>query len=349
LFKVSLSLIKKCGPPWWCAVRSAAWLVVAIAATAAAQTLPPPLASENQFREDFSSASLASSSLQADLPELVERVEETGYISEWVKVQWRPGDPIYLYLTLPRNNPKPPVVIYLYEYPYETDVYRDSDWCERVTASGYAAAGFVPALTGHRYHDRPMKEWFVSELQESLASSAHDVQMVLNYLQSRGDLDMDRVGIFGAGAGATIALMAASVDSRIKVIDLLNPWGDWPVWMAHSKLIPEEERPNYVKAEFLSKVAAFDPIAVLPKLSKPRIRLIQTDDASGVTPLEAKAHMEAARPAAAESHHFQSEKEFENSMSTVGGELAWLKNQLRPQTRSAATGTGKATVSTSNR
>jgi hypothetical protein len=39
--------------------------------------------------------------------------------------------------------------------------------------------GFVSALTGHRYHDRPMKEWFLSELQECLAV-AHDVQLVLN-------------------------------------------------------------------------------------------------------------------------------------------------------------------------
>jgi len=69
-----------------------------------------------------------------------------------------------------------------------------------------------------------MKEWFVSELQESLGKSAHDVQMVLNYLADRGDVDMGNVGVFGVGAGGTIAVMAASVDSRIKAIDLLDPW-----------------------------------------------------------------------------------------------------------------------------
>jgi hypothetical protein len=53
----------------------------------------------------------------------------------------------------------------------------------------------VSALNGHRYTYRPMKQWFVSELQEALGSSVHDVQMILNYLSTRDDLDMSRVGM----------------------------------------------------------------------------------------------------------------------------------------------------------
>src|ERR1022692_4628664 len=76
--------------------------------------------------------------------------------------------------------------------------------------------GFVSALTGQRYHDRPMKEWFVSELPEALGSSVHDVQMILNYLADRNDLDMTRVGMYGQGSGGTIAILAASADPRLK-------------------------------------------------------------------------------------------------------------------------------------
>src|SRR5207253_8526573 len=107
------------------------------------------------------------------------------------------------------------------------------------------------------------KEWFVSELQEALAKSAHDVQMVLNYLAERGDVDMNNVGIFGVGAGATIAVGAASADSRIKAIDLDDPWGNWPVWMAKSDVIPEEERSHYTKPDFLQKISSFDPVSLL--------------------------------------------------------------------------------------
>jgi iron complex outermembrane receptor protein len=80
----------------------------------------------------------------------------------------------------------------------------------RATEGGFAAIGFVSALTGHRFHNRSMKEWFISELQEALGTSVHDVPMILNYLSTRGDLDMDNIGMFGQGSGGAIAILAAS-------------------------------------------------------------------------------------------------------------------------------------------
>ena len=197
------------------------FFVLAIATSfAQLHVVPPPAPPDPKLpstsaHEDFSAISLDKSDLRADPPESGERDEETEFVREFIHVQWRPGDPIYLYVVRPRNVPRPPVVLYLYGHPSDIDRYQNDGWCKRTTSGGYAAVGFVPALTGQRYHDRPMKEWFVSELQESLGKSAHDVQMVLNYLAQRGDLDMDHVGIFGVGAGGTIATMAASVDPRI--------------------------------------------------------------------------------------------------------------------------------------
>src|SRR5258706_2919824 len=238
-----------------------------------------PNAPSSSSVEDFSTASLATSQLHPDTPELVEKSDGPGFVREFFSVAWRPGDNIDLYVIRPTSVQKTPVVFYLYGHPSETDRYQDEGWCQRATSGGYAAVGFVPALTGQRYHDRPMKEWFVSELQEALGKSAHDVQMVLNYLAERGDIDMGNVGVFGVGAGGTIAVMAASVDSRIKAIDLLDPWGDWPVWTQNSAVSPDEERPAYVKPEFLKKVADFDPVKLLPVLKTPHIRLNQlTDD-----------------------------------------------------------------------
>jgi hypothetical protein len=161
---------------------------------------------------------------------------------------------------------------------------------------GFAAVGFVSALTGHRYHDRPMREWFLSELQECLAKSAHDVQMVLNYLTARGDLDMNRVGMFGQGSGATIAILASAADPRIKVLDVLDPWGDWPAWMTTSPFVPEEERPDYIKPEFLRKVAPLDPLEWLPKIQAKKFRfrqnLFELD-----TPTPIKTKLRSAIPA----------------------------------------------------
>jgi hypothetical protein len=299
------------------------WIALAMCPAASAQSPSPSGA------EDFSVASLASSALHSEPPELVERDQEPDYISEWVTLSWRPTDPIYLYVVRPAKVAKPPVVIYLYDYPAETEIFRDDDWCQRVTAGGYAAVGFVPALNGQRYHDRPLKEWFVSELQEALAKSSHDVQMVLNYLADRGDVDMGNVGTFGVGAGGTIAVMAASVDSRIKAIDLLDPWGDWPVWMQKSTVIPDEERPAYVKPEFLKKVADFDPVKLLRALKTPHIRLKQLNDDFSSTPEEAKKQMEAALPATAERRRFETSMAFHSEVASGGRVFDWLKLQIK--------------------
>jgi len=299
------------------------WIALAMCPAASAQS------PSSSGAEDFSVASLAGSALHSEPPELVERDQEPDYISEWVTIRWRPDDPIYLYVVRPAKVRKPPVVIYLYDYPAETDIFRDDDWCQRATAGGYAAVGFVPALNGQRYHDRPMKEWFVSELQEALAKSAHDVQMVLNYLADRADVDMGNVGVFGVGAGGTIAVMSASVDSRIKAIDLLDPWGDWPVWMQKSAVIPDEERPAYVKPEFLKKVADFDPVKLLPGLKTQRIRLNHLNDDFPSTPEEAKKQMEAALPPTAEHRRFETSIAFYSEVASDGRVFDWLKLQIK--------------------
>lgn len=288
-----------------------------------------PNAASSKSVEDLSNAALNGSQLHADPPQLLETAEKKEFTREFVAVQWRPGDRIYLYVVRPAKVQKPPVAIYIYGHPSDTDRFQDDGWCQRTTSGGYAAVGLVPALTGHRYHDRPMKQWFVSELQEALGKSAHDMQMVLNYLTERGDLDTGNVGVFGVGAGGTIAVMAAAVDSRIKAIDLLDPWGDWPVWMQKSDVIPEDERPVYVKPEFLKKVADFDPVKLLPTLKTPHIRLNQLNDDFPSTPAEAKRQMEAALPAAAEHHRFETSVAFFSEVASGGRVFDWLKLQIK--------------------
>ena len=122
--------------------------------------------------------------------------------------------------------------------------------------------------------------------------------MVLNYLAARGDLDMNRVGMFAQGSGASIAILASAVDPRIKVLEALDPWGDWPTWMATSPFVPEDERAEYVKPEFLKKVAALEPVEWLPKIQAKRFRL-DNELFDTNTPKAAKEKLRAAVPAGA--------------------------------------------------
>ncbi len=304
-------------------------VLIGPAASAGQQLMIDPNAVSTKSVEDFANAALSGSQLHADPVQVLERAEIKGFTREFLAVQWRPLDRIYLYVIRPTKIAKPPVAIYLYGHPSDTDRYMDDGWCERVTSGGYAAVGLVPALTGHRYHDRPMKQWFVSELQEALSKSTHDVQMVLNYLAERGDVDMSDVGVFGVGAGGTIAVMAAAVDPRIKAIDLLDPWGDWPDWMQKSAVIPDDERAAYIKPEFLKKVADFDPVKLLPALKTPHIRLNQLNDDTASTPEEAKRKIETALPGRAEHHRYESSGAFYSEVASGGRVFDWLKAQIK--------------------
>jgi hypothetical protein len=171
-----------------------------------------------------------------------------------------------------------------------------------------------------------MKEWFVSQIDESLATSAHDVQMILNYLEERGDMDLSRLGMWADGSGATIAILAAAVDPRIKTLDLLDPWGSWPEWAAESSRIPENERPNFLKPEWQKKAAPLDPVKWLPQLKTQKIRL-QFVKTVRITPADVQAKIEAAAPPNAQIVYFDDEAVFRAAIAGGTG-FDWIKQQV---------------------
>jgi len=139
---------------------------------------------------------------------------------------------------------------------------------------------------------------------------------------------MDKVAMFGAGSGGTIAVLAASVDRRIKAVDLLDPWGDWPEWMAKSTIVPDGERAAYTKPAFLSRVAPFDPVTVLPTMSDRHVRMqLVSEDPS--TPGDALKKLAAAMPKDGVTLRYETAQQLFSSVS--GGRLFdWTKDQLRP-------------------
>jgi hypothetical protein len=277
--------------------------------------------------EDWSSISISHNPLRGAPPLVAERDDYPTFVREMIELDWRPGDPIHLFLILPKGRPKPPVILYLYSFPSETDRFLNDDFCKFLAQNGFAAAGFVSALTGQRYHNRGMKEWFISELPESVGSTVHDVQMILNYLAARGDVDTNRAGMFGEGSGAAIAILAAAADTRIKALDLVDPWGDWPDWLAKSTLVPDDERADYLKPEFLKKVAPLDPVAWFDMVRVP-VRL-QYLGASSITPAIVQKRIAAAAPPQTKIvAHKDAVAQYKAARLSF---FDWIKSQLGPE------------------
>jgi hypothetical protein len=273
----------------------------------------------------------------------LQKDEQPGYVRQLIRVQWRPNDPIDLWVIRPKVTGKVPLVLYLYTYTDLDDRFHDNGWCERAAANGFAAIGFIPAITDYRYRARPMKEWFVSELAESLGSTVHDVQLILNYVADRGDMDMGHVGMFGMGSGATIAILAAHADSRIKTLDLLDPWGDWPDWLRESPVVPDAERSKYLTPEFLKSVATLDPVAYLPSLKTQNLRLQQTLT-EPVTPQPAKDRIAAAVRNPTEVVRYGNATDLLKEWQTMGLS-GWIKQAMRLRIPGASRDDGRVAES----
>jgi cephalosporin-C deacetylase-like acetyl esterase len=300
---------------------------------------PAPASTGSMHQESWTALSIDRSGLPPMKfnAVMLGKYEQPDYVREIWRLQWRPGDPIDVYIVLPKGRTKWPVILYLYDYHFDTDRFRTDVWCKAATEGGFAAVGFSSALSLQRQHaPRPMKEWFVSELQEALATSTHDVQMLLNYLSTRSDVDVSQVGMYGQGSGGAIAVLAAAVDSRIVALDLLNPWGDWPDWLKGSAQIPDEERPTYLQPAFLQKVAGLDPVVYMPALKLKALRIQHIMDDT-VTPPDAIRKIDAAAPHFAKVLHYPNTDAHMEAWRTDGLN-GWLRAQLEPDAGHSSNG-----------
>jgi hypothetical protein len=287
------------------------------AASSPSATHPVPIPTVKS-NENWTTPSLNGSDLTPYPPILGQQDDQPNFHRELIRLQWRVNDSIDTFIVIPKGVVKPPVVLYLYNYSTNTDRFKNSKVCAYLTSNGVAAVGFSTAVSGYRFHDRGVVRWFVSDMPEALSTSAHDVQLMINYLKTRNDLDTSRIGVYGQDSGAAVAILAASADPRIKVLDLEDTWGDWPDWLAKSTLIPEGERATYLKPEFLKKLSNLDPVNYLPKLTIP-VRNQYSLPQSPVPP-DVRKCIEAALPPQA-------------AHTPLDGTFDWIKNLLNGMTK----------------
>jgi hypothetical protein len=289
---------------------------------------------EEVYREDFTSLSLKGSRFFPIEPALGQFDDDKKFpfTRERWQLDWRPADPLDVYICKPRGVQKAPVILYLYTSPSTTDRFKSDDWCGTVTANGFAAVGFLSAYTGHRLEMRSPTATFFTTFQESIAASVHDVQLILDFLSTRKDLDMSRVGMYGQGSGGSIAILASAVDPRIKALDVLTPWGDWPNFFTQTRLIAEDQRAKFSAPEFLAGIACLEPLKWLPKVQAKGLR-IQDVRKSGPMPDASQKRFEEAAPQKAVINEYGDPAALVPHAS--GGALfEWLHLQLQPDTKS---------------
>jgi hypothetical protein len=106
--------------------------------------------------------------------------------------------------------------------------------------------------------------------------------------------------------------------------------------MATSPFVPEEERAEYVKPEFLKKAAALEPIDWLPRVQAKKFRL-QDATFELNTPKAAKENLRSAVPPGATVVIYKTPEEFNALVRDKKG-LEWIQRELRslPDTGAAS-------------
>jgi len=97
--------------------------------------------------------------------------------------------------------------------------------------------------------------------------------------------------------------------------------------LATSPFVPQDERPDYVKPEFLKKAAALETVEWLPKIQAKKFRLQQllfeTD-----TPKAVKEKLRAAVPAGTPVVLYKTLEEFKRAFP-YSTNLEWMEHELR--------------------
>jgi dipeptidyl aminopeptidase/acylaminoacyl peptidase len=153
-----------------------------------------------------------------------------------------------------------------------------------------ARAGYGVLLFDMRCHGRSEGDFCTYGYHER-----YDVSAAIDYLESRGDLGTDRVGIIGESMGGTIAVMAAAADPRINLLIADSPFLDLPTIISdqakalyglpkfplvHSALFLAGMRAHFTPAEV-------SPFAEIEKVKVPTL-IVQCDEDDVVNPEYAK-------------------------------------------------------------
>lgn len=295
-------------------------------------------ANDAEYHEDFSTLSLKGSAFFPLAPVLGQKDDnpKMPFVRERWQLMWRPADPLDLYICKPRGvTGKLPVILYLYTYPSDTKRFQSDDWCMTMTQDGFAAVGFLSAYTGDRLEMHPLNATFFTDFRESVVSTVHDVQMILDYLATRTDLDMNRVGMYGQGSGGTIGILTSSVDKRIRALDVLTPWGDWHDFFAKGSYSSADKRAKFEAPEFLAQIAPFDPVTVVPD-AKARSLRIQDVRKSGRMPDASQEKLEAAAPPTAAIIQYGDPASM-SAHAPVGVLFGWLRAELQPNAKPTVT------------
>jgi serine/threonine protein kinase/formylglycine-generating enzyme required for sulfatase activity len=183
-----------------------------------------PRTTDPQFRELARTYDYARTPLE---PEMVEATETADWRREKITFNGASGKRAIAYLYLPKNAARPLQVVQMLA---GTDVdsgitavsLAAEGWLGSVIKSGRALLAVAAEGTSERpwpsNFERPRYESV--EYRDLLVNRYTDHRRGLDYIETRGDIDMTRVGFVGISSGASSGLILVAVEGRYRSVFL---------------------------------------------------------------------------------------------------------------------------------
>jgi pimeloyl-ACP methyl ester carboxylesterase len=164
---------------------------------------------------------------------LVRNVEQRNFDGELFEVQFEPGSTEKVYILRPRNPGGAPLPVLIVPF-YDVDIPAAEDLGGRRFAPGGNVNAFAYTAAQHGYIAVAVR-WFGESYGESyneavanlalrhpgatgLGKWVADARRLVDFISTLPDADTARIGIMGHSLGGKMALYAAAMDPRIRVV-----------------------------------------------------------------------------------------------------------------------------------
>lgn len=190
---------------------------------------------------------------------IVEKEERSDYLRENLSFESTPGEPIPTILTLPKAAPgKVPCVVFLHGIGQEKDFI--DEICAPFNQAGFAMATFDQYTRGERKLSKDASPWQqLVAFRARAAKTVNDARRLVDYLQTRSEIDPERIYLVGASYGAITGTTAAAFDPRFKAVVLVYGGGNIRHLMAASAIRGELEKgpAGWLVADLASAAARY--------------------------------------------------------------------------------------------
>ncbi len=160
---------------------------------------------------------------------VVEQINWRSYDREKIIFRGQHGQVPGYFATPKSGNAPYPIIILLHGVTSSKESWWEENssmgqLAEQLLASGYAVLTIDAEYHGERAENSPFespidlldKEWFV-HFRDMMIESVIDHRRGLDYLASRGDIDMSKIGLVGYSMGGVMTFILSAVDERINV------------------------------------------------------------------------------------------------------------------------------------